>query len=105
MSDSIYQQSGIVRTDVYCHACDRNFIAHIDYDVDGKHVVECPYCGHHHFRQIQQGIVSKQRHDSDPSLAHRDRAERGMWKHHSMPIATATVSHFLRDRWLNRSDQ
>lgn len=104
------RKSGIVRTDVYCHNCSRNFIAHIDYDLDGDHVVECPRCGHEHFRKIAAGVVTESRFnaanrpDSSTTL-HRDRQERGMWKSNSVPMETATVQHFLRERWLNRSDR
>jgi DNA-directed RNA polymerase subunit RPC12/RpoP len=93
-------RSGIVRTDMYCHDCNRSFLAHIDFDVDGDHVVECPHCGHHHYRSIRHGKVTEARFNSDRRL-HRDRAERGMWKSNTVPMETSTVSHFLRHRWLN----
>jgi len=100
------KQSGIVRTDMYCHDCNKNFLAHIDYDIDGQHIIECPACGHSHYRKIINGRVTSERYDSDPTTkTTRDTTERNMWKSSTIPIETSTVSHFLRDRWLNRSDR
>ena len=99
-TDLYGRRTGIVRTDVYCHSCSHNFIAHINYDVQGNHVVECPYCGHHHHRVITEGKVTEARHGSGPH-SHKDKAERGMWKSNTVPMETATVAHFLRNRWLN----
>lgn len=103
MIADIYTNNGIVRTDMYCHSCYKQFIASIDYDVDGDHVIECPYCSHLHYRTIKAGKVTQDRHSSD-NTTHKDRTERVMWKHETVPMETSTVSHFLRDRWLNRSD-
>ena len=105
MSDTdLYgKKSGIIRTDMWCHDCQKYFLAHVDYDVDGNHVIECPYCGHHHFRLIKGGIVTDVRYFSD-QRTHRATIERGMWKSNTVPMETATVAHFLRERWLNRED-
>jgi DNA-directed RNA polymerase subunit RPC12/RpoP len=99
------KQSGIVRTDLYCHDCNRQFLAKIDYDIDGTHEIECPSCGHKHYRRINNGRVTEERYDSDStSIETRAKTERFMWKSNTIPLETSTVSHFLRDRWLNRSD-
>jgi DNA-directed RNA polymerase subunit RPC12/RpoP len=103
-TDLYGKKTGINRTDVYCHQCSHNFIAHINYDVEGNHVVECPYCGHCHYRIIKAGKVTEDRYSSDHST-HKDRAERGMWKSNSVPMATSTVAHFLRNRWLNHGNE
>lgn len=105
MSDrrtDLLKQHGLVRTDLYCTNCSKNFIAQLDFDLDGNHEVECPYCGHIHFRVIKSGIVSDDRYNS--SLSTHKVEKRNMWKSTTQPIITSTASAFLRDRWLNRED-
>jgi len=54
----VYEQhSDTTRTDVHCHACSKMFIAKIDFQIDGNHIIVCPHCGHEHFRVIQKGVI------------------------------------------------
>lgn len=103
-TDLYGRRIGINRTDVYCHGCGHNFLALTAHKLDGNHVVECPYCGHHHYRVIRDGNVTNVRHNSDLET-HRDRAERGMWKSSTVPMETSTVTVFLRNRWLNHGNE
>jgi DNA-directed RNA polymerase subunit RPC12/RpoP len=96
----LYREHGLVRTDVYCHSCTKNFIARINFDLDGQHEIECPYCGHLHYRMIKAGVVTNDRYQSD-STTHKV-ARRDLWKATAQPIMTNTASAFIRDRWLNR---
>lgn len=91
------------RTDLWCHACDRSFLALIDFRLDGNHQIECPRCGHVHYRVIKNGIATSDRFDSDQRATHAV-PTRHAWRSASQPVASSTVSHFLRDLWLNRSD-
>lgn len=93
----------MTRTDMYCTECHRNFIARLDMSLDGNHVVECPHCGHEHCRVIRNGTVTGDRWDSRMQRIDVDR--RSVWKSDSQPVVTSTASAFIRDRWLNRSDQ
>jgi DNA-directed RNA polymerase subunit RPC12/RpoP len=95
----MYVQQGMVNTPLYCHSCDKNFIARIDFDVDGNHAVECPHCGHLHYRVIQNGKVTSDRYSSDHRTVTIEK--RNVWKHNDLAMQTSSVSHFLRDRWLN----
>lgn len=99
------KHNGEVRTELDCHNCSRDFIALIDYSVDGNHVIECPWCGHEHCRVITGGKVTGDRwegrnHDtgSTPKVT-----PRRVWRSQSVPAQSCSRSHFLRDRWLNRS--
>jgi DNA-directed RNA polymerase subunit RPC12/RpoP len=88
---------------MYCHACSKNFVAELDYSMSGNHQVECPHCGHLHFRQIKDGRVTGERWGSDPNTHIVRRGS--VWKSDSQPMVTSTASAFIRDRWVNRSDQ
>lgn len=99
------KQKGLVRTDLYCHNCEDNklppnFTAVIDFDLNGNHKIECPRCGHLHFRKVKDGVVTSDRYDRDSATHVVER--KTMWKSTTQPIMTSTASAFLRDRWLNR---
>lgn len=102
---------GIQRTDMHCHACSGNFVAELDYDVNGDHEVHCPRCGHIHYRTIKDGKITEARYSSDSTSATVKgkstwcagvvrRGESGRIE----GAAVTTVSQFLRERWLNRED-
>jgi DNA-directed RNA polymerase subunit RPC12/RpoP len=94
----LLQQEGMQRTDLYCHDCSKNFIAQLEFSLDGNHTVECPHCGHHHHRVIQNGKVTGERWDS--SVRQIKVPRRSVWKADSQPIVTSAASAFIRDRWL-----
>jgi len=92
---------GLIRTDMYCHDCDKNFIATLDYDIDGNHEIICPQCGHEHCRVIEGGKVTSDRWDSRYSDKVETKTQK-IWNHNSLKMNTSSTSHFLRNRWLNR---
>lgn len=92
----------MIRTDLYCSECGENFIAQLDEEVDGNHVVECPHCGHEHCRVIEKGEVTDARWDSRRQRI--DVNKRCVWKADSQPIQTSTAAAFIREKWLSRLD-
>lgn len=88
---------------MHCHECGNNFVAELDFDINGDHVIECPHCMHEHCRTIKDGLITEARWDSKNSSGHQVRA-RSVWKSSVIQAKTSSVSHFIRDRWLNRSD-
>jgi DNA-directed RNA polymerase subunit RPC12/RpoP len=91
-----------VRTDMNCTNCHKNFIAQLDFGLDGNHVVECPYCGHEHCRTIKNGVVTGDRWESREQR--HDVEKRCVWKSDSQPVVTSTAAAFIRDAWLNKVD-
>lgn len=90
------------RTDMHCHACEKTFVAELDYGVNGDHVIECPHCGHEHCRTIQDGLITESRWDSRGR--HVVVRARSVWKSSVMQARTSTAAQFIRDRWLNLGD-
>jgi len=91
---------------MYCNDCGNNFIAELDMDLDGDHIVECPHCGHEHCRTIENGKVTNDRWESR-NANKRNRIEvskRCVWKSDSQPIQTSKASHFIREAWLSKLD-
>lgn len=95
---------GETRTDLYCHNCGKNFIALLDYSIDGNHVVECPHCGHEHCRSIRGGRVTEDRWDGHNNVeAYPEGVKpRRVWKHNVLQIQTSSASHFMRQLWLDK---
>lgn len=94
---------GITRTDMNCHACGKDFIAELDFSINGQHVVECPRCGHEHYRHIKDGKITEQRWLNNPGSAVPVRG-RSFWKSDVLPARTTIAAAFIRDLWLNRSN-
>lgn len=98
-------KEGLVRTDMYCHHCSKNFIAELNFDIDGNHIIGCPHCGHEHCRVIKRGYITGDRWDgrNDNTIQAR---EIRVWKSDVLKAKTSsTAEHirnqFLRNRWLN----
>ena len=90
----------IVRTDLNCTNCSKNFVAQLDFSVDGNHIIECPYCLHEHCRTIKDGLVTGDRWDSRAQRV--DVKGLSVWKADSRPIMTSTAAAYLREKWLGR---
>lgn len=105
--DPLLKREGFIRTELECHGCreqnpplhDR-FIATINYSLNGNHKIECPRCGHIHYRVIVDGRVTSERFSSGYPTHTVER--RNMWKSETVPIVASTTSAFIRDLWLQR---
>ncbi len=92
----------MIRTDMNCTNCHKSFIAQLDDELDGNHIVECPHCGHEHCRVIKKGEITDDRWDSREQRI--DVEKRCVWKSGSLPMQTSTAAAFIRDSWLSRLD-
>jgi DNA-directed RNA polymerase subunit RPC12/RpoP len=97
---------GLTRTDMHCHMCSKDFIAIIDFNLAGDHQIECPHCGHIHYRAIKDGKVTESRYSYDDRPRQiSDAEDRNLWKAKTQPIATVSqASALIRDLWLRRDD-
>lgn len=108
----LYQHKGKVVTDLYCTHCSKNFRAKLDHDIDGNHIIECPWCGHEHCRVIKDGRVmgdgSGVGNDGTGRWAGRAQRPnvvvngRNVWKSSVIQATSTSASQFLRDAWLAR---
>lgn len=98
-----FKQEGRVKTDMHCHACGNNFVAEIDYSLNGNHVVECPHCRHEHCRVIKDGVVTGDRFDGRNGGTFKVQ-ERRIWKASNdvLQVQTSSAAMFIRNSWLNR---
>lgn len=42
--------------------CNKYFLTNLRDNMTGNYTVECPNCGHHHFRTIKNGVITEDRH-------------------------------------------
>lgn len=54
---------GIERQEIHCHNCDRYVQFDIDTGLNGRHVLNCPVCGHEHCRIVRDGKITDERWD------------------------------------------
>jgi DNA-directed RNA polymerase subunit RPC12/RpoP len=47
----------------YCHECSSYFLTYLRTNFTGNYTIECPSCGHFHFRFISEGLVTDDRHN------------------------------------------
>lgn len=95
--DYINRLKGVVRTDMYCHDCGKVYVAALNFDLEGNHIVLCPRCGHQHCRVIEKGVVTGTRWDSRYKRV--DVGSESVWGAEGMK--TSVASKFLRDKWLS----
>lgn len=96
---NLHHRTGKVRTDVPCTECGKTFVAELNFDVNGAHVIECPYCMHEHCRKIVDGYITEDRWSS--RTQRKDAICCTVWKSDVIQAQTSTASAFLRERWLN----
>jgi len=54
------------RQELYCHECGGYVQFDLDLSVDGEYKLECPKCGHEHYRVVKGGVITDQRWGQDP---------------------------------------
>ena len=103
-STDLLTHAGLTRTDMHCHSCGKDFIAIINFDLEGDHEIECAHCGHIHYRAVKAGKVTESRYNTDNRpRAEVDTAKRNVWKATTQPIQTVSEAHvFIRDLWLRK---
>jgi DNA-directed RNA polymerase subunit RPC12/RpoP len=47
--------------EIYCHNCAKYVQFDLDMELNGKHVLKCPNCGHEHCRYVNNGKIMDER--------------------------------------------
>ena len=96
-----YRERGEADTFLSCTECSKSFVAKLDYEIDGNHIIECPWCGHEHCRVIIKGTVTDIRWDT--RMQRVDVGKRNVWKSSVIAAKTSSASQFLADLWARKS--
>ena len=107
--------SDVRRQELRCTSCDGTFRFSLDFDQDGNHQVDCPGCGHTHYRVIVNGKITEERFDPNPGYStfvatgyHLVSTASTDCSYDTGYSGTGTTSAgtgdiFLRNSWLNSS--
>lgn len=82
-------------TEMFCHDCRNNFTAELDMDINGNHEIECPHCGHIHYRVVENGRVTGERYRSSMGTV-----QASTWTGSS---SASSSSPFLYQSWSDSS--
>lgn len=101
--------------ELFCHECERYVRFTLDLSINGNYVLECPNCGHKHYRVVQDGKISDIRWGRDPSQS-PGLLPAGTWTTVTATSTSVTSSYtdygyssgdvarsFLHDSWCNAS--
>lgn len=89
-------QEGVVRTPMDCNECNKQFVARLDYDIEGDHKIVCPNCGHLHWRKVKNGRVTDDRWGGGGFVeATTERA----WSSKDGRIETNSAAAAIRKKW------
>lgn len=76
------------KTKMFCHNCKDNFLAELDYGLNGNHEIICPYCDHVHYRVIKDGEVTAERYKSSSTITYTCKT----WTTNSTDWTSATMT-------------
>lgn len=95
---------GVQRTEIFCHACKKSFVAELNLDINGNYIIECACCGHEHCRTIKDGKITEARWDGKNDSTTTRVNGRSVWKSSVIQAKTSAVAWHIRERWMNRDD-
>ena len=53
------------KEEFYCTNCQKYFLTYLRVNMFGTYTIECPGCKHHHYRKIEKGICTQERHNNE----------------------------------------
>ena len=95
--------------ELYCHACEQYVQFDLDISRDGNYEIICPKCGHHHYRVVEDGVITDTRWGRDAS----QQQVLINWGNNYTTISTGTtttysyyatctsVDYFTQTAWIN----
>lgn len=101
--DSPVEGGGVQRSEINCHHCGKLFVAELDLDISGNYIIECPHCGHEHYRSVENGKISDRRWGSD-GRKYTKLDKVSVWKSSVIKAQTSAVAWHIRERWMQRED-
>ena len=98
------------KQELHCHNCGKYVRFDLDLSIDGDYKLECPNCGHLHFRVVKDGIIKDTRWGQDPAQAQYQSVAKFYTTLSSTSVSSnsyqmtysgssTTSSSFLADSW------
>lgn len=94
-------QFNVERQELWCHGCENYVQFSMDLNMDGNHVLDCPVCGHQHYRVVRNGKITgiRWRNSAGTGIA----VTRVTYSVTSTSDSTTSSSVFLQQAWSNRT--
>ena len=92
--------------ELYCHHCDKYVQFSLDLSIDDNYILECPNCGHKHYRVVENGKITDLRWGRDPSQNDNNWtqiASATVTATSTYDLASDTASFFTYNMWCNTS--
>jgi hypothetical protein len=55
------------KQELHCHNCQSYVQFDVDMELEGQYILDCPKCGHKHYRVVKNGEITDERWGQDPS--------------------------------------
>lgn len=93
--------SDIQRQELRCTECSRIFRFNLNFDLDGNHVINCPGCGHPHYRVIVNGKITEERYSLRYQTYNATNYYMTSTSTNTSCDTDGIGNTFLRDAWMN----
>jgi hypothetical protein len=90
----------MIRQEMFCHGCDGYVQFELEIDVDGAYQIDCPNCGHKHFRYVRYGRITDQRAWGPPSGNSGSQFTQVTWQSYSVVSMDAGSCTGTSGDWL-----
>jgi len=90
------------KQELFCHACDR----YVQFEIpakNGRLIVECPNCGHEHYRVVRKGVITEDRWGSANAGFSTFQAVGGTTTAASIYATSSSTTYFLTTSWASSS--
>lgn len=85
--------------ELWCHACSKYVQFNINRNLNGRHTIRCPNCGHAHYRYVNNGRIGDRWRSSGPVMTYRATNIR-----YSNSTCTAGSSDYIYNSWYDSTD-
>jgi len=83
--------------ELFCHSCSMYVRFNLDLSQDGNYKLDCPECGHDHYRTVRKGQITDQRWGQSPA---QQISTIGAYTV-SFYVSASTGSSYLTASWVN----
>ena len=83
----------IEKQELYCHECKKYVQFDLDLEMNGKHILNCPNCGHEHYRYVIDGEISNERWGSNNKSISNSTYTQTIY------VPSSTVSYTTMSTW------
>jgi hypothetical protein len=91
----------ITRQELFCHGCDSYVQFNLDISISGNHHLDCPKCGHQHYRYVTNGVIEDGYRGNNPvyQVNNATWTSTSTWDTYNSSDTGTGGTSFLYDSW------